>query len=241
LGGEKVYKLAVCDDEPHMLEELSERLSEYMEGRGLDCQIIRFDSSEALLESGGDSDLLLLDIQMEPMDGMKAARLLRARGWDGLLIFTTVLREAVFDAFEMNAFDYLLKPLDEKRFSGTLDRAIRALEDKKCKSLMVQSRGTCRVVPFSQIVYCEVMGRKVYIHQRDGEVLDYYERIENLAGQLDGRFFRCHRSYLVNLDCVLGCREGMVSMDGGDKVPVSRLREKELVQALLAHMRGRRR
>jgi len=236
-----MFKLAVCDDEPCMLEELSERLSGYMEERGLAFQIFRFDSAGALLDSGGDFDLLLLDIQMEPMDGMEAARLLRARGWDGLLIFTTVLREAVFDAFELNAFDYLLKPLDEKRFSGTLDRAIRALEDMKCKSLMVQSRGVCRVVAFSQIVYCEVMGRKVYLHLLDGEVLDYYERIENLAGQLDGRFFRCHRSYLVNLDHVLGCREGLVSLAGGDKAPVSRLREKELVQALLAHMRGRRR
>jgi len=236
-----MYKLAVCDDEPHMLEELSVRLSGYMEERGLAFQIIRFESAEELLESGGDIDLLLLDIQMEPVDGMEAARLLRARGWDGLLIFTTILREAVFDAFELSAFDYLLKPLDEKRFSGTLDRAICALEDKKCKSLMVRSRGACRVVSFSKIVYCEVMGRKIYIHKLDGEVLDYYEKIENLAGQLDTRFFRCHRSYLVNLDHVLGCREGMVSLAGGDKIPVSRLREKELVQALLAHMRGRRR
>jgi len=236
-----MYKLAVCDDEPNMLEELSARLSGYMKERGLAFQISRLDSAEALLGSGGDFDLLLLDIQMKPMDGMEAARLLRAQGWDGLLIFTTVLREAVFDAFELRAFDYLLKPLDEKRFSGTLDRAVRALEDLKCKSLMVQSRGVCRVVAFSQIVYCEVMGRKVYLHLSDGEVLDYYERIENLAGQMDERFFRCHRSYLVNLDCVLGCREGLVSLSGGARVPVSRLREKELIQALLAHMRGRRR
>ena len=92
----------------------------------------------------------------------------------------------------------------------------------------------------SETVYCEVQGRKIYIHKNNGEVIDYYDRMENLKCRVDGRFFQCHRSYLVNLDCVRGCEAGQVLLPQGERIPVSRLRERELTQALLMHMKARK-
>ena len=79
-----------------------------------------------------------------------------------------------------------------------------------------------------------------YIHQKSGEVIDYYNRMENLKSRVDGRFFQCHRSYLVNLDYVRGCEAGQVLLPNGERIPLSRLRERELTQALLRHMKARR-
>ena len=229
---------AICDDEPLMAQSIADQLSAYMAERGT-YRTERFPDGRSLLESGGGFDVIFLDVQMERPDGMETARLLRRQGNRSLLIFVTVLRECVFDAFEVGAFDYLIKPLDAGRFRGTMDRALQSLERRPEKSLVVR-RGTAReVVPLAEIVYCEVRGRKVYLHRSGGEIIDYYDKLEDLERRVDGRFFKCHRSYLVNLDYVRGSRDGQVVLPEGEAIPVSRLRERDLTEALLRCMKER--
>lgn len=230
---------AICDDGPFMLDDISAHLADYMSNRGYEFRIHCFTSGKALLKSSRSFDMIFLDIQMEEPDGMETARQLRRQGYDGMLVFLTILRERVFDAFEVQAHDYLLKPVDTQRLERTLDRLLHALETKAEKNMVIQKGNACQVIPFSEILYCEVLGRKIYIHMRDGQVTDYYEKLANLEKQMDSRFFRCHRSYLVNLDFVRSCKGGFVHLIENAKVPVSRLRERDLAQALLLHMKGR--
>lgn len=238
--GEKMLKIAICDDEPRMGKELSDRLSKYMAERNrVSYSVHSFVSGRDLLESGGDFDLIFLDIQMEGPDGMETAKRLRQRGQRGLIIFVTVLKECVYDAFEVEACDYLLKPLDGARFRKALERALKTIEERAAKSILIRRGTSCEVVLLAQIVYCEVQGRKIYIHQSEGTVVDYYDRLEDLERRLDRRFFKCHRSYLVNLDFVRGCSGGQVLLPQGEAIPVSRLRERGLTQALLLHMKER--
>ncbi len=236
----KMIKFAICDDEAIMAEEIFASLSEYMAEKQLtDYQVSSFSDGRSLLESGCDFDLIFLDIQMEQPDGMETAKMLRQRGCGSLLVFVTVLREYVFDAFEVQAYDYLIKPLDGRHFKRTMDRAVRDLEQRRAKSIIVHRGSSCEVVLLSGIIYCEVMGRKIYIHQKDGRIIDYYEKLDALERRVDGRFFRCHRSYLVNLDYVRGLNGGRVRLHPGAEIPVSRLREHDLTQALLRHMKER--
>lgn len=235
-----MLRIAVCDDESHMLDDLSARISDCLDALGCrEFRLARFSSGGALLEAGEDFDLIFLDIQMPPPDGLETAKALRRRGDGCLVVFLTVLRERVFDAFEVEAFDYLVKPLDPARLRRTLERVLEALDRRRARTLLVQ-RGTAReVVPLDEIVYCEVLGRKIYLHRQDGGVLDYYDKLADLERRLGSGFFRCHRSYLVNLDHVRGCGGGQVRLSGGGAVPVSRLRESDLTQALLRRMRER--
>ena len=116
---------------------------------------------------------------------------------------------------------------------------MRVLEQQAAKSIVIQRGTSCEVILLSQIVYCEVQGRKIYIHQSDGRIIDYYDKLEDFERRVDGRFFKCHRSYLVNLDYVRGCNAGQVILSGEDRIPVSRLRERDLTQALLHYMKER--
>lgn len=235
-----MLEIAICDDEPVMRKEISGYLREYMAKRpDIPYRISGFESGKRLLESGQEFDLIFLDIQMEQPDGMEKARRLRLRGSRGLLVFVTVLKECVFDAFEVEACDYLVKPLDVERFRRTMDRLFLSMRSKPEERILVQRGNQSQVILLSEIVYCEVQGRKIYIHQKNGRVIDYYDRMENLKCHVDGRFFQCHRSYLVNLDYVRGCAEGQVLLPQGEKIPVSRLRERELTQTLLKHMKVR--
>jgi len=233
-----MIKIAICDDEPFMVQEISEHLSKYMREKHIaGYSINRFFSGCSLLESGCDFDLIFLDIQMEQPDGMESAKMLRQRENHSLLVFVTVLKECVFDAFEVEAYDYLIKPLDSDHFRRTMDRAVKALEQRTAKSIIVQRGTSYEVIPLAQIVYCEVQGRKIYIHQNDGKIIDHYERLDAFERRVDGRFFRCHRSYLVNLEYVRGSHAGQITLSQGEQIPVSRLRTQELTQALLRCMK----
>lgn len=234
-----VWNIAVCDDERVMLDELTARVAGYMEEAGRPCRVSAFSSGSALLDSAGEFDLILLDVQMERPDGLETAKELRRRGSRAVLVFVTVLKERVFDAFEVEALDYLVKPLDPAQFRRTMDRAVKALDRRGGKRLVIQRGSVSRVIPLSELVYCEVQGRKIYLHEADGAVVDYYEKLDRLETRVDGRFFRCHRSYLVNLDFVRGCGGGRVALARGEDIPLSRLREREFAQALLRHMRER--
>ena len=234
-----MIKFAICDDEPQMAREIADQLAGYMKETDCDYSVDCFSSGHALLKSSDEFDVIFLDIQMERPDGMETARLLRQRDNHSLLVFVTVLKECVFDAFQVEAYDYLLKPLDSARFRQTMDRALGWLERDAAKNLVIQRGSGCQVVLLSDLMYCEVLGRKIYLHKNDGRVVDYYDRLEELEQRVDSRFFKCHRSYLVNLDYVSGCQGGQVLLQRGERLPVSRLRERELTQALLRHMKER--
>ena len=235
-----MIKIAICDDEPMMAQELAGHLAEYMKEKSITAyDLSSFPDGRALLDAADRFDVIFLDIQMEQPDGMETARLLRRRGDHSLLIFVTVLKECVFDSFQVEAFDYLLKPLDGARFRQTMDRVLRSLEQRTAEDLVIQRGTGCEVVPLSDIVYCEVLGRKIYLHKNDGAVIDYYHKLADLERHVDGRFFKCHRSYLVNLDYVRGCQDGQVLLSQGERIPASRLRERELTQSLLRYMKER--
>ena len=235
-----MIKFAICDDEPAMARELAGYLARYLEEHEVTAySVSNFSSGRALLEAADGFDVIFLDIQMEEPDGMETARLLRGQGNHSLLVFVTVLMELVFDAFQVEAYDYLTKPLDAARFARTMDRVLQTLEQRTAASIVIQQGSGCEVVPLSDVVYCEVLGRKVYLHKADGTITGYYDRLEQLERRMDRRFFRCHRSYLVNLDHVRGCQAGQVLLSQGERIPVSRLRERDLTGALLLHMKKR--
>ena len=233
-----MIKFAVCDDEPSMTQKIREFISTYMqENQDAAYHISSFSNGRSLLESSCDFDVIFLDIQMEQPNGMETAKMLRQRNIHCLVVFITVLKEYVFDAFEVQAYDYLVKPIEDLHFKKMMDRAMRTLEQHTSKRIVILKGTSCEVIPLSQILYCEVQGRKVYIHQENGKIVDYYEKLNDFERQVDGRFFRCHRSYLVNLDQVRGSHSGQVFLSDGSSIPVSRLRERELTEALLRYMK----
>ena len=197
-----------------------------------------FSGGEELLSYNGQIDLLFLDIQMKDMDGMETARKLRADKFRGFLVFITVLKEMVFQSFEVQAYDYLVKPVGDKQFEKTMERLYASMQNASEDSLLVQKGYEGRIIREEEIVFCEIIDRKIYLNLASGEVVDYYERIENLETKLGSHFFRCHRSYLINLKHLKGYKNGTACMDNGKEVPVSRLRSKEFSSVVLQYMKN---
>ncbi len=151
------------------------------------------------------------------MDGMELER-------QPVIIFVTGYEKYVYDAFDVGAFQYLLKPIDEQRFAEAFGRAaaqsIFEAEQKK-KTLVIQYGSESRAVPIQDIYYIESRNHKVVLYLKDGE-LEYYEKIGRLAEELQGQFFRIHRGYLVNLAYVEGYDKTEVTLTGGISLPLSK-------------------
>ncbi len=232
-----MIRIAICDDEKYMSDQIQELACAFFGRRNRETAIRRFSCGRELLEYDGQIDILFLDIQMKGMDGMETAKRLRAGKFRGFLIFITVLREMVFQSFEVQAYDYLVKPIEEARFEKTMERLLASMCSAGGSSLLVQKGYESRIIQKEDIVFCEIIDRKIYLNLASGEVVDYYERIENLETKLDSRFFRCHRSFLINLGHLRGYKNGTAYMDHGREIPVSRLRGKEFSSVILEYMK----
>lgn len=230
--------IAICDDEKIIAEQIKRLASVFFRTKNMETSILCFSCGEELLRYDKSIDILFLDIQMEGMDGMETARKLRSRNFKGYLIFVTVLEEMVFQSFEVQAYDYLVKPVEEKRFAKTMERLFASMQNVSEEKLLVQKGYERSIISFEEIVFAEVIDRKVYLHLVSSEVVDFYDKIENLEERLDSRFFRCHRSFLINLKYLKSYKNGVAYMENGKEIPISRLRSKAFSEVILQYMKS---
>ena len=121
-----MIKIAVCDDEPFFAEQMNDRIKKYMP----DCIIQRFLSGEDLLLQRELFDIYFLDIQMEKINGIETARKLRELDEESIIVFITGAKEYVFEAFDVAALHYLVKPVDNEKLQEVLRRAEKELGKK---------------------------------------------------------------------------------------------------------------
>lgn len=230
--------IAVCDDEQMILSGIQKLISDFFRSKNIDCKVLLFSSGEELLNGDKEIDILFLDIQMGRLDGIETARNLRNKGYKGYLIFITVLKEMVFQSFEVEPFDYLVKPVQQEHFTNTMERLLLSLKSADKETLLVQRGTESSVISFSDIVFCEIIDRKIYLHLKSADIVDFYGRIEHLETKLDSRFFRCHRSYIINMQYLVSYKSGVAYMEGKHQIPVSRLRNRDFSNVILQYMKG---
>ena len=198
-----VTYIAVCDDEQFMCDMLEEKIKEVLPN----AVVCKFSSGKELLDSVARIDILFLDIQMPEKNGMETAKELRRKNKKFIIIFVTALDDFVFQAFDVGAFHYLVKPFDDGKFAEVLQNAVKQFEDTKklentgrkgeMPSLMITTGGEHITVNLEDIVYAEVYDRKVLLHTMDADI-EYYGKMKELEEKAGDEFYRTHRSFLVN-------------------------------------------
>ena len=199
----KPVSITICDDDKTLQKLLQQKIEKFCADRNKSFRIICCDSGEELLNLPAP-DILFLDIQMSGRNGMEIARELRRRHEDTILIFVTAMSEYVYEAFDVDALHYLIKPFSDKKLQEVLDKALHQLQNPteiKEKILLVKRGGLSTKVFLSDIIYAEVFNRKVMLHTINGEI-EYYGKLTDLSEQAGADFYRTHRAYLVNLKYV---------------------------------------
>lgn len=233
-----MIRIAICDNE----KDMQNYLSALVAGQQVECEIRGYSSSEEYLAENQEFDLLFLDIRLQiPGDGLELAREIRNRrcARQPLIIFITAYKEYVYDAFDVDAFQYLLKPVDEERFAEVFGRAVKQIlsEDRQQKPpLVIQFAGASKAIALDSIYYVESQGHKVVLHM-ESENLEYYAKLGALEQELYGQFFRIHKGYLVNLSYVDEYNKTEVTLTNGDKLLISKYKYEDFVKAYLRFMK----
>ena len=234
-----MIRIAICDDEANTRAYLSALIW----AQSCPCEIVEYASAGDCLADTQKIDLLFLDIELAPsgdrLDGMALARTIRERttGPQPVIIFVTGYERYVFDAFDVGAFQYLLKPVDEEKFAQVFARAVEQIEAGRVQpqlshALTLQSAGTSRTVPLDSIYYIESSDHKVVLHLRDGKFA-YYAKIRDLEMELHNQFFRIHKGYLVNLSYVAGYSKTEVTLTNREKLLLSKYKYQDFAKAYL--------
>jgi len=230
--------IAVVDDE----EIIIEQIRGFIKKRNPGFNISGFATGEELLTADKEFDIIFLDIQMEGMGGIEAARTLRQSGVDAVVIFITGIREYVFEAFDVSAFHYLLKPIEEQKFMEVLGRAAEEAgkrKGQKERQIFIRAKNQGYTLNLSSILYIENRGKKVEIHTTDmEEIIEAYATMEELEGQLGGGFYRCHRGYLVNMAHIVKYGIDSIFLSNGEKVYLTRKKHNEFVKAYMWYLQN---
>ena len=240
-----MINIAICDDEPNIRAYLSSLVKK----QNMEGEITEYAAADEYLAADRVHDLLFLDIEMQNSpsgkggvgkNGMWLAREIRSRdsGKQPIIIFVTGYQEYVFDAFDVDAFQYLLKPIDTQKFAEVFYRAakqILAVQEQQKRKLVIRYNNTNKVIPLSHIYYVESRNHKAVIHSKEGE-FEYYVKMEDLETELSGQFYRIHRGYLINLSYVDEYSKLEVTLMNGDKLLISKYKYDSFVRAYLDYM-----
>ncbi len=228
-------RIAVCDDEPNITELIGRMIRGYLP----DCEIEEFGSGKELLSDGRHFDLFFLDIRMDGINGMEAAGKIRERDEDAIIIFITGSKEYVFDAFDLSAFHYLLKPIQAEKLTEVLDRAVRQVRKRteEKRRLFIKNGGRSITVDVDDILYLESEMHKVAVHTvRD--VFIFYGVMSELEEKAGEGFYRCHRGYLVNMAYIAEYDMRSICLTNGEKVYLAKAKYQDFVKCYMRYMRN---
>lgn len=219
-----MYTIALCDDEEKELDQIEVLLADYKDSKQtLEYITERFANAEALLQRIREErympDILLLDIIMSGKTGIEAAEEMRERGLDMPIIFLTVSREYALEAYEVNAVQYLVKPLNKERFFHAMDSVMAWIRRMEEGYVYMKVAGGVRRIQLDDVVCCESQRNYqiFYLTSEEHRVRMTAAKLWELLGRFP-QFGRCGRSYIVNRDRIVSVERERIIMDNGHTI-----------------------
>lgn len=191
--------ISICDDTKEDIEILKEALYAYDHS----FDIISYTDGQAMIDDFLDTthniDILFLDIYMPGIDGIKTAESIRRERKDIKIIFITSSKEHYPQAYEVFAFNYILKPLDRERLYRILDHALEQINKENSQKICFSYKSTMYSVNYLDILFIESRDKIILFHKVDGDALKCYGKLDHIEKELPPEtFIRCHQSFIVN-------------------------------------------
>lgn len=238
LGEIMDVRVAIVEDEDIWADTISDYLKVFQKDNcDYNFSVKRYRDGDEIVEHyNGDYDLIFMDIEMQFMNGMKAAEIIRAKDDAVEIIFVTNMAKYAIDGYKVKAMDYVLKPMQYTTFSESLKRVLKGLEQKEEKFICINQKDGVEKIGIPQIRYIESHGHRLsfYLHDRIVETTTYSMKEMEKSLEPEG-FSRCNSGCLVNLRYVKGFKNGMVTI-GDEQISVSRSKRQEFMEALLSRM-----
>lgn len=227
-----MIRIAVVEDDKEYRRTLDTYLKQYECEHGIRFQTVFYEDGEDIAEDySGMHDIILMDIEMRFMDGMTAARKIRALDGEVVIIFITNMPGYALSGYQVDALDYVLKPLSYYAFSQRIARAVARMEKRVKQYLSIPMKGGMRRMDISRICYIEVFDHDLIYHTLDGN-LQTKGALKDVERQLaDKGFFRCSKGFLLNMEHVEGLQDND-ALVAGELIRISRSAKKNFLNSL---------
>ena len=233
-----MYQIAICDDEALERDKVEQMLKDYHAlYADREFLIRQFTNSEdvflQITTKNYQPDLILMDIYMPGSSGIETARKLRDIGNTCRIVFMTSSQEHALDAFGVDAFSYLVKPVSEKTLFPAIDKVIKDIENNQPQYIIFQAVDYCvRRVALNDIIYCEAQRKKQYVCLKENESVYLQMTMIKLFELLCSykRFVKVGASYIVNMEHIERIDTRILLLDNGKEIYLPRGSYKELRQ-----------
>ncbi|MDO4772775.1 MAG: LytTR family DNA-binding domain-containing protein [Bacillota bacterium] len=214
--------IAICDDEPILLEEIASRIKAEFEKRGIEAKCSLFEKGENLLcEEVSLFDVVFLDIELKTTNGLELAKKLRESSYSNKIVFITSFIDYVLDGYQADAFRFLLKNNLEQQLSECIEAIAEQVNAKA-------SQTGFDFPTFRDVLYVMSENRTVTLFFKNGESRTEYMKLDEFEEKVNSKqFCRVHQSYLVNIDYVEFVRRYEVRLVNDLRIPISKSRYKE--------------
>lgn len=234
-----MYRILIVEDTPEAERVLHAHLDRYAQETGVDLKVSWQQS--AFEVAGGDAhfDLIFLDIELPGIDGMEAAGLMRQFDPDTPIIFVTNLAQYAVKGYEVDALDFVVKPVSYPDFRMKMDKAIRTIERRGRRSISIPYDGGIRVVALAELVYVDVTNHDLAYHLADGTTLTARGTLSKLSTELEAAsFVRVSNNCLVNMAHITSIRGTDINLTNGEVTWFSRSRKKPAMETIARYLGG---
>lgn len=234
-----MVRIAIVEDDPADLEQLTECLRQYEDEQEAHFSVKSFsDPADFLSTYRSDFDLIFMDIELPLFNGVEAARQLREIDSVVTLVFITNMEQYAIDGYEVDAIDFVVKPINYYRFSSMLRKAMRHIARRAEKEVLVQSAGNITRLRASQIHYVEIRDHLLIYYTNQGKY-ESWGKMSDVESELSPHgFIRCSSSHLVNLRHIISIEGSSVNV-AGVKLPISQRRRKAFYTSATNYLSGK--
>lgn len=225
-------KIAIVDDEPLFISQIEECIEMYQQSHSVTFSFSSFTSAEEVLFHLHEFDVFFLDIQMGGMNGIQLAKTIRKEVGDAQIIFVTNEPNFIFDGYQLQALNYLLKPIQREQVFYCLDK----LYEGDTKSLIVQVDKVTKHIKLKDILFIESDGHYVEIHA--DQIYRIKQTLDAVKEELDDNFIQIHRSYIVQIGKIQELNKDNIQVNN-EIIPIARGKYKEVYSAFINFFKRR--
>lgn len=236
--------ICYCEDESAQAKVFSIKIDQWAKNKNIAVHTDLFESAEEYLFKAEQNtyDVIFLDISMRGQNGMELARKIREKEKDVVLVFVTSDASYVFDGYEVGAYRYLMKPVDEKKLWEILDYARMQREVEEENYILVKKDSQSVRVNLNDVLYMEAQKHYVNLYLEDQESINIKTVFTKLLQEMQEKsdtVLATHRSYAVNIEKVVRIGRTECVLADGSVIPVSRSFYKEVNEAFIRyHLEG---